>query len=286
MSSPQRLIAVMGATGQQGGAVARELLARKHRVRAITRHPDGAQARGLQALGAEVVAADFDDPASIERALSGAWGAFAVQNTWEAGVEREEAQGKRVAEAARKAGVEHFVYTSVGSAHRATGIPHFDNKWRVEESVRRQKFPSYTILRPAFFMENFLSPWFKPGIDAGKLAVGLAPTTPLQMIAVEDIGKYGLRAFEKPAEMSGREVDIAGDSQTMPAAARILAQAAGRPIAFERVPIEEVRKFSADFATMLEWMDRVGYCADIPGNAKEFGIAPTPFAAWANRQKW
>jgi uncharacterized protein YbjT (DUF2867 family) len=182
--------------------------------------------------------------------------------------------------------VQHFVYTSVGSAHRKTGIPHFENKWRVEETIRKQKFPSWTILRPAFFMENLLSPWFKPGIDAGKLAVGLAPETVLQMIAVEDIGKYGLLAFEKQAEVNGREIDISGDALTMPATARILSAAAGRPISYERVPIEDVRKFSGDFAMMLEWMDRVGYNADISGNAKEFGIAPTKFDDWARRQKW
>ena len=286
MSSSQKVILVTGATGRQGGAVARELLARGHRVRAMTRKPDDPPARALHALGAEVVKGDLDDAASLDRALAGTWGAFAVQNTWEAGVEGEEAEGKRMAEAARRAGVEHFVYTSVGSAHRQTGIPHFDNKWRVEETIRRLKFPSTVILRPVFFMENFLSPWFKPGIDAGKLAVGLQPTTSLQMIAVDDIGKYGAIAFEKPKEMNGREIDIAGDAQTMPAAARILSEAAKRPIGFERVPIEEVRKFSADFATMLEWLDRVGYSADIAGNAKEFGIPATKFATWAARQKW
>jgi len=286
LSSPQRVILVTGATGQQGGAVARELLARGHRVRAMTRKPDSAAAQALRGQGAEIVTGDLDAPASLASALSGIWGVFAVQNTWEAGVEEEEAQGKRIAEAARKAGVEHFVYTSVGSAHRKTGIPHFDNKWRVEETVRGLKFPSTTILRAAFFMENFLSPWFKPGIDAGKLAVGLDPKTVLQMIAVEDIGKYGLLAFEKPEKMNGREIDIAGDALTMPETARVLSAATGRPIEFERVPIEEVRKFSADFAKMLEWMDRVGYNADIAGNAKEFGIPPTKFAAWASRQKW
>src|SRR6266516_4111732 len=102
-------ILVTGATGHQGGAVARELLARGHRVRAMTRKPQSEPAKALADLGAEVVAGDFDDEASVAKALSGAWGVFAVQNTWEAGVEKEEVQGKRFAEAARQAGVEHFV---------------------------------------------------------------------------------------------------------------------------------------------------------------------------------
>jgi uncharacterized protein YbjT (DUF2867 family) len=286
MAEAKPIILVTGATGQQGGAVARELLARKQRVRAMTRKPESPNARALESAGAEIVPGDLDDPSSLERAIKDAWGLFAVQNTWEAGVEKEEAQGKRIAEIARKAGVQHFVYSSVGSANRKTGIPHFDNKWRVEERVRQLKFPSYTILRPVFFMENFLSPWFKPGIDAGKLAIGIKPTTVLQMIAVPDIGKYGLLAFEKPAQLNGREIEIAGAAHTMPETARIFSKAAGRTITFERVPIEEVRKASEDYALMLEWFDRVGYSADIAGNAKEFGIPPTRLEDWAARQKW
>src|SRR5213595_3214598 len=191
MAKGKGAILVTGATGQQGGAVARELLARGHRVRAMTRKPDSDAAQALARLGAEVVQGDLEDAESLKRPIQGAWGVFAVQNTWEAGVEAEEAQGKRIAEIARRGGVQHFVYTSVGSANRKTGIPHFDSKWRIEEAVRGLGFPSHVILRPVFFMDNFLSPWFKPGIDQGKLMIGLNPTTALQMIAVKDIGKYG-----------------------------------------------------------------------------------------------
>ncbi len=167
-----------------------------------------------------------------------------MQNTWEAGVEKEEVQGKSFAKAARKAGVQHFVYSSVASAHRKTGIPHFDNKWRVEETIRSLGFPSYVILRPVFFMENFLSPWFKPGLDGGKLMMGVQPRTVLQMIAVEDIGKYGRWAFDNHQKLNGRAIDIAGDARTMPDTARIIGQAAGKSVEFVQVPIEEVRKFS------------------------------------------
>ena len=97
------------------------------------------------------------------------WGVFAVQNTWEAGVEKEEEQGKRLAKIARDKGVQHFVYSSVGSAHKKTGIPHFENKFRVEQTVKQLGFPSHVILRPVFFMENLPTPWFLNGdklIDA------------------------------------------------------------------------------------------------------------------------
>lgn len=279
-------ILVTGATGQQGGAVARELLARGHRVKAMTRKPESDGAKRLAGLGAEIVPGDLDDEASVARALAGAWGAFAVQNTWEAGVEGEEKQGKSFANAARRAGIQHFVYSSVGSAHRNTGIPHFENKWRIEETVRDLGFPSSVILRPVFFMENFLGPWFKPAIDGGKLMVGIQPETALQMIAVEDIGKYGRWAFENSGALNGRAVDIAGDAHTMPETAKIIGKAAGKPVEFVPVPIAEVRKGSEDFALMLEWFDRVGYNADIAATSRESGIRPTSLAEWAGRVAW
>ena len=148
MTAGKDLIVVTGATGKQGGAVARELLAAAHRVRAMTRNPDGPAARELASLGAEVV---LGDPASLPAVLDGAWGTFAVQNTREAGVEREEEQRKRYAQAARDAGVRHYVYTSVASAQRNTGIPHFENKWRIEGRVRELGFDSWAILRAVFF---------------------------------------------------------------------------------------------------------------------------------------
>ena len=286
MAKPKGVILVTGATGQQGGAVARELRARKHAVRAMTRKPESDAAKVLGRLGAEVVRGDLDDPESVKRAIRGAWGVFAVQNTWEAGVEKEEVQGKRMANLAKQGGVQHFVYTSVGSAHRKTGIPHFDNKWRIEETVRALSFPSYVIIRPVFFMDNFLSPWFKPGIDQGKLMIGLEPNTVLQMIAVTDIGKYGALAFAQAEELNRKEIDLAGDAHTMPETAQIMSKAAGRAITFQPVPIEDVRKGSEDYALMLEWFERVGYNVDIPALAKQYGVRPTTLAEWAAKVKW
>jgi uncharacterized protein YbjT (DUF2867 family) len=286
MAANQELIVITGATGQQGGAVVRELLAKGRKVRAVTRHPEGAKAQELKRLGAEVVAGDLDDAASIERALQGAWGAFAVQNTWEAGVEGEERQGLRFAEIARRAGVRHLVYSSVQSADRNTGIPHFENKARVEAKIRSLGFPSYAILRPVFFMENWTSPWFLPGLQEGTLAIGIRPDTTLQMVAVADIGRYGAWAFEQPQKVHGRAIDIAGDELTMPAAAVILGRAMGREVRFVQVPIEEVRKFSDDFAKMLEWFDRTGYDTDIAERSAESGVRPTKLSEWASGVRW
>src|ERR1700730_17587636 len=123
-----RAILITGVTGNQGGAVAQALQGSGFRVRGLTRKPESERAAALARHGVDVVKGDLDDEATLRRALAGAWGVFGVQNTWEAGAEREEAQGKRLATLAREAGVEHYVYTSVRSAHRRTAIPHFHNK--------------------------------------------------------------------------------------------------------------------------------------------------------------
>jgi uncharacterized protein YbjT (DUF2867 family) len=286
MNKDRDIILVTGATGNQGGAIARRLLSRGYRVRAMTRDPESDKARSLTRLGAQVVQGDFDDVPSLERALEGVWGAYAVQNTWEAGVQKEEEQGKLFAETAKAKGIGHFVYSSVGSADRNTGIPHFDNKWRIEQRIRELAFPSYTILRPAFFMDNFVSPWFKPGIMEGKLSLALQPETVLQMIAVEDIGRFGALAFENSDKMNGVALDIAGDQRTMPQVAEIISHAMDKRIVFDQRPIEEVRSWSEDFATMLEWFDRVGYCADIQGLERRYGFRLVTFPEWAAKAAW
>ena len=122
------LILVSGAPGQQGGSVARSLLGRGFGVRALTRDPDKSEARELSDLGAEQVDGDLEDSSSIERVLDGVHGVFSVQQIMESGVEGEVRQGIQITDAAKAAGVEHYVYSSVGSAHRETGIPHFESK--------------------------------------------------------------------------------------------------------------------------------------------------------------
>jgi uncharacterized protein YbjT (DUF2867 family) len=278
MATQNRTVLITGATGHQGGAVAQHLAGKGFTLKAMTRKPDSPAAQALAAKGIQVVKGDLDDAASLKQALSGVWGIWAVQNTWEAGVEKEEAQGKRIAQVAREAGVQHYVYTSVGSAHRKTGIPHFDNKWRVEETVRGLKFPSHVILRPVFFMENLVSPGFLQG---DKVISALQPGTVLQMIAVDDIGKFGAVAFERAEQLNRQEIDLAGDAVTLAAATETLSHAMKKPLTYLPIPLSEVRKNSEDFALMLEWFERVGYDADIAGTAQKLGVKPMKLADWA-----
>jgi uncharacterized protein YbjT (DUF2867 family) len=275
-----RTILITGVTGNQGGAVAQALQGTGFRLRGLTRKPDSERAVALSSQNVDIVKGDLDDEATLRRALAGVWGVFAVQNAGEAGAEREEAQGKRLATLAREAGVEHYVYTSVGSADKQTGIPHFDSKWRIEETVRSLSFPSHVILRPVFFMENLIAPL---SLQGPTLAWALGPETKLQMIAVDDIGWFGARAFTEAAALNRREIDLAGDTRTMTEAAEILTRALGRPIAFAQTPIEQVEQYSKEMAVMLQWFERVGYSADIAELEREFGRALSKLPDWASR---
>jgi uncharacterized protein YbjT (DUF2867 family) len=264
----EKIVLITGATGQQGGATARALAGKGFKLRGLTRKPDSDAAKKLAGLGVEIVQGDLDDVESLKAALKGTWGVFGVQNTWEAGVEKEEEQGIRLARLAREASVSHYVYASVGSADEKTGIPHFDNKSRVEDVVRSLAFPSHFISRPVFFMENVMGPWFMQG---DKLMAGLKPETKVQMVAVEDIGRVSAAAFVQSDKLNRREVDIAGDSVSMTTVAKVLSAKLGKSIEFVSLPIDAVRKNSEDMALMLEWFESTGYSADIPALDAEFG---------------
>jgi uncharacterized protein YbjT (DUF2867 family) len=264
MSNSDKLIVVTGATGQQGGATAKHLLKQGWRVRALTRDVQGAAAQALALAGAEVVAGNMDDRASLDQAFAGAYGVFSVQNFWlpDVGAAGEVRQGKIVADAAKAAAVRHFVYTSVGGAERKTGLSHFDSKWQIEQYVRSLGLPA-TILRPVFFMENLTSPMMGP--RDGVLANALKPTTSLQMIAVEDIGFFAALAFARPQEFIGKAVELAGDALTMPQVAETMTRVTGQPVQFVEVPLEQVAAFSQETADMLAWFNDHGYEADIAG---------------------
>src|SRR6476646_3306542 len=163
-----KLVLVTGATGQQGGAVVEALLTRGHHVRALTRNPASPAANRLRERGVEIAVGDFTDRDSLVRAARGADAVYAMSTPYEQSAEKETAQGMTVADAAKAAGVAHFVYSSVASANRATGIRHFDGKYAVEKHLQASGVP-YTIVAPVFFMENLLQPWMLSGLHQGKL---------------------------------------------------------------------------------------------------------------------
>ena len=279
-------VLVTGATGSQGGAVVRELLAKGRKVRALTRNPSSPAAQALNARGVELVGADFEDRASLERAVRGASTVFAMSTFFESGAEAEARQGINLVTASAAAGVQHLVYTSVAGADRGTGIPHFDSKYQVEQAVGTLGVP-YTIVAPVFFMDNTRAPWLAEGIADGRLAMAMPASRRLQQIAVADIGRFAAHVIDRPNEFLGARIDIASDELTGATAARILSRASGRDVEYVQLPIDAVRQWNEDLATMFEWFDRVGYDADIVGLRTRYPeIGWHRFEAWAAEQDW
>lgn len=263
MAKNDKVILVTGSTGTQGGAVTRCLLKNGWKVRCLTRDVTKPAARELANLDADVVSGNLDDVPSIRAALNGCYGAFSVQDYYGAGEQGEIRQGKGFAQCCRDTGVEHLVYSSVGSADRNTGIPHFNTKWQIEQFIRGLGIPC-TILRPAFFMDNFWN-YQKDGILNGTLSLPLPPDCGLQMIAACDIGAFTNLALENPGQYLGKAIDLAGDSLTLTQVARYIGDAIGREVRFVEQSIEAVRSTLPELATMYEWFNDVGYNVDIPG---------------------
>ncbi|MCM2423748.1 NmrA/HSCARG family protein [Streptomyces sp. RKAG293] len=277
-----RVVLVTGGTGRQGGATARALLARGWQVNALVRDPGKAEALALREHGAVLVRGDLDDPASLDAAVRDVYGVYSVQTfTGPDGMTGEVRQGKALAKAAARAGVAHFVYSSVDGSDRPGKVTHFASKGEVERYIEELGLPA-TVLRPTFFITNFegLGPQWVDGELV--LTLPLDPRTKLQMITPDDIGAIAVDAFDAPADHLGRSIPIAGDELTGPQMAGVFARVAGRPVRFARRPIEEVRVHSEEMAAMFSWFDTVGFQADLPAlRAGHPNL--TTLADWANK---
>jgi uncharacterized protein YbjT (DUF2867 family) len=276
-------VVVTGSTGKQGGAVARALLARGHKVRAVTRDPDSIPANALAHLGATLVTAPLEDSAAIRKALQGATSLFAV-TTPLGGTDAEIRQGIAAADAAKAAGV-HLVFTSVGSANRQTGVAHFDSKYEVEKHVTKVGVRA-TILAPVAFMENLY--FIKEQLAKGIYASALRPTRALAQVAVPDIGAVAVRVLEDAARFSGRRFDLAGDELTGSETMSILSRLSGRNFTYYQVPLDVVRqRMGEDAVRMYEWFERVGFSVDRVALRREFpDVAFQDFKSWAKKQDW
>jgi len=277
-----KTVLVTGATGKQGGAALRHLREKGFSVRAFARDPDKPEARGLVGRGTEVVRGDMNDPGSLDRAMDGVDGVFSVQTAREEGVEAEVRQGINVAEAARRARISHFVYSSVAAADRNTGIPHFESKNRIEQHIRNTGL-RYTIFRPVFFMENWLG--MREQIQNGVLSLPLTPETRLQMIAVDDIGAFVAMAFSRPGHWEGRTMELAGDEVSMQEVAASFARMLGRDVRYEQMPWEDFeRRAGSEMTVMWRFFQNEGYTVDIPAVRQELPNLMT-FERWL-RTAW
>ncbi|MDT3446080.1 MULTISPECIES: NmrA/HSCARG family protein [unclassified Pseudofrankia] len=292
MDDHKESVLVIGATGQQGGAVARALLGRGRTVHALVRDPDRPAARELRAAGARLVAGDLDDLASMRAAMGGVGGVFLMLTSVTSGtvsledVEAEVRRGKAVADLAAEAGVAHFVYSSVAGADQNTGIPHLESKGRIEAHIRGLGLPA-TVLRPVFFMENFTTVT-RPVLADGGLIVALAlrPTSQLPLISIPDIGEFAALAFDQPETFIGQTLVIAGDDLSAAGMAERFGEAAGIPARFHQTPLEQLRAFDEEVAKMFDWFDSGAMeRPDLPALRALHPKAMT-LAAWLHSTAW
>lgn len=276
-----RSVLVTGATGQQGGAVARALLAEGHRVRALTRRPDGEPARALENLGAELAQGDFDDPGSLRQALKDLDAAFVMGTPFEVDPATETRQGIAVLDAARDAVVEQVVYSSVASALDDTGIPHFESKAAVERHLSDLGL-RHTVLAPVAFLENIVAPWTLPGLREGRYAFALPPERLLQQVALADVATVAVAVLEQPDRYAGQRIELASVEATGPEVAAALTRRIGREIRYAELPMEAVRAGGDDdFVRMTEFFRERGYRVDIPALHAEL-----PDVGWHDLHAW
>jgi uncharacterized protein YbjT (DUF2867 family) len=263
VSHADKIVLVTGATGRQGGAVIRHMLPQGWKLRALTRNPDSGVAQELARQGIEVVRGDLEDSTSLDRAVREVYGVYSVQDFWSVGARREVQQGKNLADAAKKAGVAHFVYSSVGGAERNSGIDHWESKWEIEQHIRKLSLPA-TILRPVAFMENYYIDQVEIGLLRGKLVDPVRADKPYQTIAIDDIGAFVALIFERPKEFIGQALEIAGSELTNLEAAEVFSRVLGKKVKFRRLPLPIVRLvLGKEFYQMFRWFNDAGFKADI-----------------------
>ncbi|WP_347555733.1 NmrA/HSCARG family protein [Robbsia sp. KACC 23696] len=279
-----KTVLVIGATGQQGGAVASALRQAGWPVRALVRDPHSAKAEALAASGVALVQGDLSDNASLRRAMVGAHGVFSVQPSSGQGAaygvsdEDEIRYGKAVADIALESGVRHLVYTSVNAAGpEKTGMGHFDSKSEIEAYIRTLAIDS-TIVRPAGFMELLMLPGM--GLDQGIYTSFLGWDQKGQFIAAHDIGKIVATIFRNADAFIGQTIEIAGDETTGRKLQESLSRAAGKTIHYHRFP-DALLQENRFLGRLVELIDdgRLAGNADIDALKETFGPLLS-FDAW------
>ncbi|TCL65817.1 NmrA/HSCARG family protein [Rhizobium sp. BK251] len=270
----EQIILVTGVTGRQGSAVYRHLQKKGFKLRALVRDPNSDKVHQLRGQGTEVFQGSLDDPDSLTRAMDGVYGVFSVQ-PYSA---NEIQQGVAVIEAAKRQGVTHFVYSSVGSADEETGLPHFESKIKVEEHLRSSGL-AYTIVRPVFFMENWYR-GFGESIRSGQLQQPLSSTARLQMVAVDDIGAFVALAFEHPDKWKDRIFSLAGDELSMQQIADAFDRANSREVKYVQVSWDHFEKnMGGELTMMYHWFEEKGFHFNIDEVRREYPLTHT-FDQW------
>ena len=268
-------ILVFGATGTQGGAVARALLARSIPMRALVRNPDSDRAKALVELGAELAVGDLNDEWSLAQALSAVPVAYAITTPFENGPDAEVRQGDTIIRAAAQAGLPWLLLASVAAADRAA-VPHFQSKARVEARLRDMSVP-WTVVAPSYFYENVLGS--RESLRAGVLELPLPVHTPLHQVALRDLGALVAAILGRREEHLSRRVEVAGDAPTPAQMATALGVRA------VETSTQTLAKRNPDLAAMYRFLAETGYEIDVPALRARYPEVPwSSFAHWASER--
>ncbi|MHA2270066.1 MAG: NmrA/HSCARG family protein [Promethearchaeota archaeon] len=279
-------VLVVGATGHQGGAVARKLLERGHHVLALTRNENSHKAKILLKLGAEIVKGDVGDVLSLQEVMKGVDAVFAMTTPFEKGVNFETKSGFLLEFAAITTSVKHFVFSSVASSHRNTRIPHFESKFKIEEHIKT-KNESYTIIKPVYFMDNFLEKWMMSGLRKGKISVAMSSDRKLQMVSLEDLASFIVHVIENRDKFLRKTIEIASDEITGAEVAEVLSKVTGIPIEYQELSYKDIEPIGEDFVKTYKWFNDVGYDIEIENLHKKYPeIGWHSFQEWAKKQFW
>lgn len=284
-------ILIIGATGKQGGATARALLASQKPIRVLVRDPDADKARQLAADGAELVSGDLDNMASLVAAASGVTSVFSIPYPDLANLDgdAEFTRAQNLISAAKVAGVSQFVHSSVAGAGDFShpgwqeegrwGRHYWESKWAIEELVRGAGFASWTVLKPATFMENLLEQSFLFGDwRQSGFVTAYAAETRIPWIAVADIGTAAAAAIGDPARFNGQSIELAGELLTMTESAAILSEVLGRPVGAPVLSYEEARARGLHPAAISVQDYQNARSGPTP---PDLGFPLTPFRVWA-----
>ncbi|MGC5246089.1 NmrA/HSCARG family protein [Gordonia sp. DT219] len=272
-------IAVLGATGGQGGAVVDALLDVGRAVRAVVRAPDSPRAQALAGRGVELAVADLVSGDGLTEAFAGTAGAFALTTPFESGVDAELAQGDAIIAAGRAASLPYLVFSSVASADQGTGVPHFESKYQVEQRLAATDIP-HTVVGPTYFYDNIFGN--TDALDAGALLIAIPTEMPLQQLSRADLGSFVATLFADPAAHVGARIDIASDSVTPGQMAAVLSSVRGRTVQAESYDPERIS--SPDMRAMFTYLGSTGYRVNIPQLHQQFPqVGWQSFAQWAGQ---
>ena len=255
VSTTGRTVAVVGATGRQGGQVVRHLLAEGWRVRALSRTPSGKKGAGLRSLGADVVYADLENPASLDSAFADVSGVFAMQPPGSGSTEIEIRQGLNTARAAARAGVAHVVYGSAGPGNAETGIQQWDAKLNVARGMNDPGLP-LTVLRPMAFMELMVDPSYFPQSSTWYTMPKLAGVgCRIPWLSVRDLGAIAARAFAEPDRFIGKNLRLAADVKSLAECRQIYREVTGKNPPRFPMPLFLFKRFVGDdILNMWRWL--------------------------------